>query len=387
MPNIGDRVRYLNAVGGGTITRIDGKTAYVDDGGFETPVLLKELVVVLPAGHEPDVKGARLMFDQAAFDKGRANDAPKPVGAPENSEPSPAPEPLPAAEETPQGEKLNLTLAFEPADIRKLSATSFNAVLVNDSNYRLCFTFLRRGADERGWSVVYAGQVEAQELIDLGSFTHQTLGDIERVAVQAIACKPEKPFTLKPAVSVSRRLDLTKFHKLHCFRPGVYFDTPVIEVPLVSNDVPVKAAEVSADTLRQAVGARKQQEKADIKELSKKYRVDSGSERGRRRDDPASNPHKLLPPIEIDLHIGELTDTLARMDNAAMLRLQLDTVEKTMQAHSRRIGQKIIFIHGKGEGVLRDAVRQLIRRRYPKAEMQDASFQEYGFGATLVTIH
>jgi dsDNA-specific endonuclease/ATPase MutS2 len=80
-------------------------------------------------------------------------------------------------------------------------------------------------------------------------------------------------------------------------------------------------------------------------------------------------------------------DSVAGLDNAAMLRLQLDTVEKTMKAHSRRIGQKIVFIHGKGEGVLRDAVWKLLRKQYPKAELQDASFQEYGFGATLVTVH
>lgn len=384
MPNIGDRVRYLNAVGGGVITRIEGKTAYVDDEGFETPVLLKELVVVVPAGHEPDVKGARLMFDQSAFDKGRKPEAAVPE--PEAKVEAPAEAPLPPAEETERGEKITLTLAFEPADVKKLSSTTFNAVLVNDSNYRLTFNFLRRAADERAWTLVYAGEVEPQELIDLATFTHESLGSIERVAVQALACKPGKPFTLKPAISVNRKIDLTKFHKLHCFRPGVYFDTPVIEVPLVTDDVPVKAAEVPAGAIREAVGARSAKEKANLKELSKKYRVDAG-QTGQRHRDPAADPRKLLPPVEIDLHIGELTDSLVGMDNAAMLRLQLDTVEKTMQAHSRRIGQKIIFIHGKGEGVLRDAVRQLIRRRYPKAEMQDASFREYGFGATLVTIH
>ena len=52
MINIGDTVRYLNSVGGGVVTRIDGKIAYVDDNGFETPFQIKELVVVLPAGHE-----------------------------------------------------------------------------------------------------------------------------------------------------------------------------------------------------------------------------------------------------------------------------------------------------------------------------------------------
>ena len=55
-------MRYLNAVGGGVITRIDGKMAYVDDDGFETPVLLKEIVVVAPAGHEPEGIRQRPVF-------------------------------------------------------------------------------------------------------------------------------------------------------------------------------------------------------------------------------------------------------------------------------------------------------------------------------------
>ena len=49
-------------------------------------------------------------------------------------------------------------------------------------------------------------------------------------------------------------------------------------------------------------------------------------------------------------------------------------------------GKKIVFIHGKGEGVLRNAIMQEIRRKYPKCLSQDASFQKYGFGATMVII-
>ncbi len=75
------------------------------------------------------------------------------------------------------------------------------------------------------------------------------------------------------------------------------------------------------------------------------------------------------------------------MDNAAMLQMQLDEVRRVMKANSRRIGQKIVFIHGKGEGVLRREVLSLLKREYPKATTQDASFREYGFGATLVTVH
>lgn len=52
-----------------------------------------------------------------------------------------------------------------------------------------------------------------------------------------------------------------------------------------------------------------------------------------------------------------------------------------------RHGQKIVFIHGKGEGVLRKAVLDELKRKYKNCEAQDASFREYGFGATLVTVH
>ena len=46
MAKVGDTVRYLNAVGGGRIVRIEGNIAVVDDDGFETPVLLRECVAV-----------------------------------------------------------------------------------------------------------------------------------------------------------------------------------------------------------------------------------------------------------------------------------------------------------------------------------------------------
>ena len=47
-------------------------------------------------------------------------------------------------------------------------------------------------------------------------------------------------------------------------------------------------------------------------------------------------------------------------------------------------GVKIVFIHGKGEGVLRHAVIHELNYRYKNCSYQDASFQEYGYGATQV---
>ena len=387
----GDKVRYLNAVGGGTVSRVEGKIAYVEEDGFETPFLVSDLVVVLPAGHENPKSGARLLFDQDAYDMGRGKKAqPRPEPqAPSKETANPvesvAPaKPKPKPVETDYGNKLSLTLAFEPTNLKALSDSKFAAVLVNDSNYRLLFTFMSRGTNDTGWKLRYSGEVEPNELIDLGVFTHETLGEFEKVALQALAFKDTDSFELKFPVNSTIKLNLTKFHKLHCFRPGKYFDEPVIEIPLVEDD---RAADNRED------------EEAAIRALQAKYEdslkkpqakpAAKGDAPARKKvekiDLDAQNPHKLLPLIQIDLHMAELTDSLAGMTNADMLTMQLDEVRKTMKAHRLRKGQKIVFIHGKGDGVLRKAVRDLLRKEYD-CDIQDASFREYGFGATLVTI-
>lgn len=228
---IGDTVRYLNAVGGGKVVRIEGKIAYVEDDGFETPVMVNELVVVLPAGHTPERPG-RTMFDQKAFDNGRSD----------KREPAPQPTASPASmveeeefpiEETEYGDDMTIVLAFEPKDVKKLSETEIKTYLVNDSNYFLDYQLLRRDG-EAGWVSVSHGTAAPNELVDLGIYTQETVKSLERIVFQSIAYKQDKPFEFKPPVSASRKLDLTKFYKLHCFHPGIYFDTPVLEIPIIA---------------------------------------------------------------------------------------------------------------------------------------------------------
>ncbi|GAB1359165.1 hypothetical protein MASR1M31_09460 [Porphyromonadaceae bacterium] len=57
-----------------------------------------------------------------------------------------------------------------------------------------------------------------------------------------------------------------------------------------------------------------------------------------------------------------------------------------MRSHAKAKGKRIVFIHGKGEGVLRMAVLKLLKEKFSTCQTQDASFKEYGFGATMVTI-
>lgn len=241
MTKPGDTVRYLNEVGGGVVTRVEGKLAYVNDDGFERPVALNELVVVIPAGHAQT--GAKLMFDQQAYDIGRTNkrnkteESKQPAGA-QSQKPVSAPEPEDfPIEETDYGDAMNVVMAFEPKDVRKLDTTTFNVALVNDSNYFLSYQLLVTGKNPGEWSTMVRGEVAPNEIADLRTLEHDDIPGMAKIVFQAIAYKKDKDFTVKEPLNALRKLDLTKFFKFHCFRPGLYFETPVLEVPLFSEAI------------------------------------------------------------------------------------------------------------------------------------------------------
>ncbi|PVX49911.1 Smr domain-containing protein [Balneicella halophila] len=89
--------------------------------------------------------------------------------------------------------------------------------------------------------------------------------------------------------------------------------------------------------------------------------------------------------LEVDLHIHQLLDTTQGMTNAEMLEYQLDTFRKVLDENKKYKGKKIVFIHGVGNGVLKQRIRHELQKQ-PRYMVQDASFQEYGWGATMVII-
>lgn len=72
------------------------------------------------------------------------------------------------------------------------------------------------------------------------------------------------------------------------------------------------------------------------------------------------------------------------MSNYDKLSLQLNTAQKELELAIDKKQQKIIFIHGRGEGVLKKELR-ILCSKYP-VEYHDASYTEYGMGATEVLI-
>ena len=92
------------------------------------------------------------------------------------------------------------------------------------------------------------------------------------------------------------------------------------------------------------------------------------------------------PTMEVDLHINQLVKSSNGMTNHDMLTIQLDTARQKLDFAIRKRIQKIVFIHGVGEGVLKMELEYLFGR-YDNIKFYDANYQKYGLGATEVYIY
>ncbi|MDO4209185.1 MAG: DUF2027 domain-containing protein [bacterium] len=375
----GDKVRFLFDTGGGTVAAVKGNIVMVEDAdGFQIPTPINE--VVLDSSQESYSTASMVAAMQrderrsAAKSDGRSMRALLNEGMEEEAD-NAARDDDPAdkeitfkrpVEERKGGNLLNAYLAFVPVDIKKVTDTEFDTYLVNDSNYYLHYTYL--SAENNSWTVRAEGVLEPNTKEYIEEFTLREVNALSRVCIQMTAFKREKPFSLKQPVSVMLRIDQVKFYKLHVFQPNDFFEQPALLYTIIEDDKPARSIDIDANSLKQEMYAT-----ADDKE-----RLTQLSTR---------TPRKGLEEAEvIDLHAEKLLDNTGGMSSADILNYQLDHFRRIMKEHRHEKGKKIIFIHGKGEGVLRHAIIHELVYRYRPCTYQDASFQEYGYGATQVTI-
>ena len=381
MVKIGDKVRFLNDVGGGTITGFQGKDIVLvaDEDGFEIPTLVTEVVAV-----ETDDYNIAKVVDGKK--KGKTNeDKPTPTSVKnalavnddeeEDEETDIADQELtykPMAQERRGANELNLCLAFVPKRVKEISDTPFEVYLVNDCNYYIHYTLLNY--EGKACQVRHEGEIAPNTKVYLEELLHNRLEEWERITIQTLAFKRDKVFFPKPTYSVNLRIDGTKFYKLHAFQPSVFFNTPALTYDILKDDRAVRPMFVDADELREAMQTPEEQLPTEPQP-----RISGAEKRATRKQDRNAI-------VEVDLHAHELLDTMVGLEPRDILEYQIKVFRDTMNAHLRNHGCRIVFIHGKGEGVLRNALLKELRTHYKQCRVQDASFREYGYGATMVTI-
>ncbi len=351
---VGDNIRFLNAVGGGKVVRIDNKQNLVyveDEDGFEIPALINECVVV-PAVNE------RTNFPLKDFSK-------KESAPMSESEKQIVQKPIKQEVqivETADGDDLDVLLAFFPNDIKRMETTDYDCYLVNDSNYFLFYNIIIGEQDARRSIANGIIEPNMQEMISL--IEKKQLNDWEHTRVQIVAFKKEKTYGEQPVIDTLIKLNPVRFYKLHSFTTSDYFEEPHLLINLVKEKNNDKLKNITAEEIKEAMTEK-----------------DTGRYRPR-----IEKQNKKKEIIEVDLHINSLLDSTAGMSNAEMLEYQMSIFHNTLNENKNKKGQRIVFIHGKGEGVLRKEIEKSLKHRYKNYSFQDASFKEYGFGATMVII-
>ena len=381
----GDQVRFLSETGGGIVAGFQGKNIVLveDADGFQIPVSITEVVVV---NDEQDRRQGRTNTIKTAP---RAIDTEQNEGGSQsikalltrNEDDDHADEQEPAdreitfrkpVEERLGGNKLSFFLAFLPENIKNLSNTRFEVYLINDSNYHLFYTYAT--AEGQSWLLRSSGELEPNSKLLLERIAHEDVNNIEHTALQAIAYKQEKDYALKPVVDAQLHIEPLKFYKQHLFCENPFFETDALLYPIVENDETVTPEQphLNADALKESMLGGGGADKSNHKKPSKENRPLRSRSEG--------------DMLVVDLHADEILETTQGMEPFDILQYQLEVFRRTLQEHAKNYGQKIIFIHGKGEGVLRKALITELRRNYKDYLYQDASFREYGYGATQVMI-
>ncbi len=100
----------------------------------------------------------------------------------------------------------------------------------------------------------------------------------------------------------------------------------------------------------------------------------------------AKNKKKKHGPImEVDLHLHHLVKNEKFLSSHEKKTLQLDTAKQKLEYALKNNIQKIVFIHGVGEGVLKLELSYLFNR-YSQIKFYDADYKKYGLGATEVYV-
>lgn len=382
---VGDKVSFLSETGGGVIAGFQGKDIVLveDADGFQIPTPISEVVVVGNADYsmsnmvaaqqapKADTKGKSIkaMLTSDAEDEETADDTDEVDLSREITFKAPA-------EERKGGNMLSCYLAFVPLNIKEMTTTRFEAYLVNDCNYYMHYAFMT--AEGNAWTLRSKGEIEPNTTLFLEEVGREELNNLLKIGFQIMAYKTDKPFTLKPMVEAQFRLDPVKFYKVHTFQKTLFFDTPALLYTIVENDRVARPLAIDVKQLKD--------------EMYRSSAMPAAGSDAPRRDEGAK-AHASTTAVKgkddvlvVDLHADALLDTTAGMSHADILNYQVSKFKEVLDSYKNQKGKKIVFIHGKGEGVLRHAIINALNYQYKNYRYQDASFQEYGYGATQVTI-
>ena len=339
----GDKVRFLNETGEGVVTKIlsAGMVMVEIEDGFEYEFPANQLVP----------------FDPIVSKKPIAKET---ENEKENSEVTPNTQ-LPSP--FPQG----IYLAFIPKHQQFPSAGEIDLVFYNHSDYDIYFTISLKDGSE--WTCINSGTLGPGRNLKIDTLTPQVIDEWGTLKTDLIFFS-EDYYKHRNPVSVQLKLKGVKF-----FKDSTYTDD------LLTG----KRAYISEIEIFENY-SEEEEEKIFLtnSEIKKMLEEKEKSLTGKKSSVPHLKNQQLQK--EVDLHIEELLDNWSGMNNAQLIDVQLKKMQGELDEAIANHYQRIIFIHGVGNGRLKSEVRKILSS-YKGIRFHDASFSRYGFGATEVELY
>ncbi|MBI2257759.1 MAG: Smr/MutS family protein [Flavobacteriia bacterium] len=90
---------------------------------------------------------------------------------------------------------------------------------------------------------------------------------------------------------------------------------------------------------------------------------------------------------ELDLHIEQIMKDYKSLTAHEILLVQIKKMKDFLRLAKMKGIKKVIIIHGVGEGVLKNEIRIYLHKNNDKYQYFDASYLDYGKGATEVLLY
>ena len=354
--NVGDKVNFISSVGGGKVTKIiDTRMVMVEvEDGFEIPTLVTDLV--LDYRSQPQVSHQQQVVDKVQKEV-QANE----LLEQERAEAARRGELRRFAKEA---EKEGVYLAFVPHEQQWLLTGLMDVVLVNHTPYEMLYTFTIK-EDKKFVNVDY-GQVDKHEKVVIESVSRDDLEYWLNGIVQAVFTKEESDNVLLP-LNAPFSLRSGRFFKEGSYAASGILGEKAVMICL-SELIALKSGDDDfAKIMKEGIGSL-----AAKKQLVKK--------------ESPIDKHRTAPgEATVDLHIGELVDNILGLSSHDMFRIQVDYFKKMLDSAIASEYTKVTFIHGVGNGVLKNAIIDELKN-YKNTENRMASIAKFGVGAIDVII-
>lgn len=346
MLKVGDKVKFLNDVGGGVITSfVSKKVVNVEnEDGFEIPVLLTELVKVVDFSAPPTYSGdSRQGIAEPKAEQKSSKRVIAPTVIKGNDDPK-------------------FYFAFHPKDQTNPLNSEIEMHLINDSNFILLYHFSTFDGSE--YKTVDFGELEPNTKTYLDGIAQSDLSDLPKFWFRIIPILKNSKDLYDP-ITKEISVQPMKFYKDKSFEKNEFFKGNAMIFSLITSELSESIERITDKDFKKVVNAK---------------------DKDHRPKEEAPKKKRSKDIVEIDLHIDELIDSTTGLSNKEILEIQMDRFESEIQLAIKNGNKRIVFIHGVGNGVLKNEVNRELKRKYKKYDHQDASFKEYGFGATMVIL-